>query len=133
MEPSNPNSLHPQELPAPVDPEQSPAEIAAQPEISGNQTQPLTPAPSVAPIATPILPTAPAPIDPATITGSGGMSSDNLIADDSDLIEKEWVLKAKAIVAQTKNDPYTQNRSMTEVKADYLKKRYNKDLKISEG
>ncbi len=56
-----------------------------------------------------------------------------LIADDADLIEKEWVVRAKAIVAQTKDDPHTQNSEMNKVKADYLKKRYNKDLKTSES
>lgn len=57
----------------------------------------------------------------------------DLMADDTDLIEKEWVLKAKAIVAQTKDDPHLQNHEMTKVKADYLKKRYNKDLKVSKS
>ncbi len=56
-----------------------------------------------------------------------------LIADDADLIEKEWVVRAKAIVTQTKDDPHMQNQEMNKVKADYLKKRYNKDLKISES
>jgi len=55
-----------------------------------------------------------------------------LIADDTDLIEKEWVNKAKAIVERTKNDPHTQNKEMTKIKADYLKKRYNKDIKLPE-
>lgn len=54
------------------------------------------------------------------------------IADDTDLIEKEWVIKAKHIVAQTAQDPYLQNKEMSKVKADYLKKRYNKDLKLAE-
>jgi hypothetical protein len=54
------------------------------------------------------------------------------IADDIDLIEKEWVVKAKEIVAKTKDDPYRQNQEMSKVKADYLKKRYNKDLRLSE-
>jgi len=52
------------------------------------------------------------------------------IADDLDLIEKEWVDKAKAIVAQTRNDPYAQNKEINTFKADYMKKRYNKDIKI---
>ena len=55
------------------------------------------------------------------------------IADDSDLIEKEWVTKAKHIVEQTKHDPYVQNQEVNKMKADYLKKRYNKDLKLSEN
>lgn len=51
------------------------------------------------------------------------------IADDIDLIEKEWVAKAKQIVQQTKDDPFKQNQAMTNVKADYIKKRYNRELK----
>lgn len=54
------------------------------------------------------------------------------IADDTDLIEKEWVVKAKEIVARTRNDPYKQNKEVERVKAEYLKKRYNKDIKITE-
>lgn len=54
------------------------------------------------------------------------------IADDTDLIEKEWVLKAKEIVARTKNDPYQQNKEVERMKADYMKKRYNKDIKVTE-
>lgn len=54
------------------------------------------------------------------------------IADDADLIEKEWVEKAKMIVNATKDDPYKQTKEMTRMKADYLKKRYNKDLKLSQ-
>lgn len=61
------------------------------------------------------------------------MASTPAIADDTDLIEKEWVLKAKQIVEQTKDDPYTQNQEMNRMKADYIKKRYNKDVKIEES
>jgi len=64
--------------------------------------------------------------DPAG-SGTSGMP---MIADDTDLIEKEWVDKAKQIVAQTSHDPYLQNKEINKVKADYLKKRYNKDLKL---
>lgn len=55
-----------------------------------------------------------------------------IIADDSDLIEKEWVLKAKEIVARTKHDPYQQNKEVERIKADYMKKRYNKDVRITD-
>lgn len=53
-------------------------------------------------------------------------------AEDSDLIEKEWVERAKQIVEHTKEDPYEQQRALSQMKADYLKKRYNKDIKISD-
>lgn len=67
-------------------------------------------------------------------TGSMVMGSQGTpaIADDIDLIEKEWVHKAKEIVEHTNGDPYTQNKEMNKVKADYLKKRYNKDLKLED-
>lgn len=54
------------------------------------------------------------------------------IADDTDLIEKEWVEKAKEIVARTKHDPYQQNKEVERMKADYMKKRYNKDIRVTE-
>lgn len=55
-----------------------------------------------------------------------------MIADDVDLIEKEWVEKAKEIVNKTKDNPYLQNKAISEIKTDYIKKRYNKDLSKSE-
>lgn len=54
------------------------------------------------------------------------------IADDIDLIEKEWVVKAKEVVDKTKDNPYLQNKAISEMKADYIKKRYNKDLDKSD-
>ena len=53
-------------------------------------------------------------------------------ADDVDLIEKVWVEKAKEIVDGTINDPYTQSRQINQIKVDYIKKRYNKDLKVED-
>jgi hypothetical protein len=52
-----------------------------------------------------------------------------LIADDVDVIEKEWVDKAKNIVNQTKEDPYAQEQEVSRLQADYLAKRYNKNIK----
>ncbi len=62
-------------------------------------------------------------VDPVVVQTS------HIGASDIDLIEKEWVLKAKAIVAHTHGDPYTQNKEINKIKADYIKKRYNKDIK----
>lgn len=53
------------------------------------------------------------------------------VADDVDLIEKEWVNKVKEIVEKTKNDPYEQSKQLTVLKADYLQKRYNKSIKLT--
>jgi hypothetical protein len=51
--------------------------------------------------------------------------TDSLPANDVDLIEKAWVVKAKAIVEQTKNDPYEQSNELTKIRNDYQSKRFN--------
>lgn len=61
-------------------------------------------------------------------TSSAGAAT--LTASDADLIEKEWVDKAKQIVEQSKEDPHMQSSQMSRFKAEYMKKRYNKDIKI---
>lgn len=53
-------------------------------------------------------------------------------ADDIDLIEKMWVQKAKKIVDETVGDPFKQNLQINKMKADYIKKRYDKDVKFIE-
>lgn len=54
------------------------------------------------------------------------------IADDGDVIEKEWVEKAKQIVERTRQDPYNQTRELHKFKAEYLQKRYNKTIEAVE-
>ncbi len=79
------------------------------------------------------------PVDPlpinnvsTTVTSNkDNNSAQPLIADDVDLIEKEWVEKAKQIVNQTKDDPHTQNKELNNFKAGYIKKRYNKEMIIN--
>lgn len=89
---------------------------------------PSAPSPSVAdswlPPTVPVKPQTPA-------AGSDGNAvqtnvSAPAIADDGDIIEKEWVLKAKQIVERTRQDPYRQTKEMHAFKAEYMKKRYNK-------
>ncbi len=87
----------------------------------------------------PIVPSLPIPLQPTQqLIGSVpvlnplGTSSDvPALASDDEVIEKEWVDKAKKIVDQTKNDPYQQEKEVSKLQADYLKKRYGKDVKLS--
>ena len=65
-------------------------------------------------------------------SAAAAYSSAPVVAYDTDLIEKEWVEKAKEIVARTSHDPHLQNKEMNKFKADYLKKRYNKEIKLNE-
>ena len=50
------------------------------------------------------------------------------IANDDDLIEKEWVDKAKKVIAETKDDPYRREQEVNRLQADYLAKRYGRQL-----
>ena len=85
----------------------------------------------------PVLPpiqavTAPPPVviaDDAT-----GATDDDLpvVANDDDLIEKEWVDKAKKVIMQTKDDPYRRELEISKLQADYLRKRYGKELGSSQ-
>jgi hypothetical protein len=61
-------------------------------------------------------------------------TKDNMpaVAKDDDLIEKEWVNKAKEIVNETRDDPYKRDQEVNKLQVDYLKKRYGKELGITE-
>jgi hypothetical protein len=86
--------------------------------------QPVLPAPVVLP-----EPVTPVADDTNTQASDNGMP---LVAHDDDLIEKEWVDKAKKIIVQTKDDPYAREREVGKLQADYLRKRYGKELGVPE-
>lgn len=71
-------------------------------------------------------------------TDIGGTASSEIqidvpeVAGDIDLIEKEWVRKAKDIVMRTQGDPYAQNKQINRMKVEYIKKRYDKDIRTSD-
>lgn len=88
-----------------------------QPEPQSSQTSPI----QISPTQLTAIPQAPTSIN----TTSGFQ-----VADDKDVIEPEWVQKAKAIVSSTSDDPYKQSEDLTVLKADYMQKRYNKIVKL---
>jgi len=103
---------------------------------TGPEMTPAAPAERAPRPSTPPTTSVP-PVDPQLPVGddnSGGgpQPAGPAVADDSDKIESEWVVKAKQIVNATRHDPYQQNRQLAAFKADYLKKRYNKIVKLSE-
>ncbi len=71
-----------------------------------------------APVAVPITPVTQVPVS----------TSSPAIAADEDVIEKEWVDKAKQILAATSDDPHTRTEQVNQLQKDYLKKRYGKEL-----
>lgn len=104
-------------------------EFASQTSTNNRSGSPGLPAPvatSAASSAVPsVAPTATVqPPDPSTMPQ---------IADDIDLIEKEWVEKAKQIVEKTKDDPRTQTAELDKVKIEYRKKRFNQEAQTGKG
>lgn len=55
-----------------------------------------------------------------------------LVADDADLIEKEWVDRAKKIIQDTRDDPAKREEQVSQLQKDYLKKRYGKEIGAAE-
>jgi hypothetical protein len=87
--------------------------------LCSNKRQPPAQAPSVQQI-------------PIQSQPSGYQLTAGLPAKDADLIEKQWVDRAKAIVDQTQDDPFRQNKEMSKMKADYIKKRFNKSIPVED-
>lgn len=74
----------------------------------------------------------PAPVNPPQPADRTDPASTTAVADDTDVIEKEWVEKAKKIVSATKSDPHQQEKEVSKLQADYLLKRYGKQIKLAE-
>lgn len=133
MEPkSSPESFpqvpHSVELPSPASPEHAPTQTPERAEPTPERNHEHI---SRAPVAVPAtLPTpVVVPTTTANDTSASSPSDDNpAIAADEDLIEKEWVDKAKKIIAETRDDPHKREQEVGKLQADYLKKRYGKDL-----
>lgn len=87
------------------------------------------PASVVAPtpvLPTPVITAVPQPPMPQAV--QSGVNTNPTVANDDDLIEKEWVDKAKQIITQTRDDPHQREQQVGALQRDYLKKRYGKEL-----
>lgn len=98
------------------------------PEIAPNQ--PSRPEAESAPPATlPAMPVALPQVDDQSGTGAV-QQDDSWSADaaDEDLIEKEWVDRAKKIIEDTKEDPYRREQEIGQLQREYIKKRYGREV-----
>jgi uncharacterized protein (DUF4415 family) len=82
-----------------------------------------------------VQPVAPPPLPQLQPVGQSQQQSqpqdtNPAVAADDDLIEKEWVEKAKKVIAETKHDPHLQEQAVSRLQADYLQKRYGKTVKL---
>jgi hypothetical protein len=77
------------------------------------------------------MPTLPAPVV-TTPQDTGQAASDDsgapIVANDDDLIEKEWVDKAKQIISETKDDPYRREREINKLQIEYIRRRYGREI-----
>ena len=58
---------------------------------------------------------------------------DPAVAVDGDVIEKEWITKAKQIVSKTADDPYKQQDEVSKLMTDYIFKRFGRKIGDSNG
>jgi len=80
----------------------------------------------VAQIAMPALP---APVLTTTQSISSAVSDDSpIVANDDDLIEKEWVDKAKKILSETREDPYKREQEISKLQIEYIRRRYGRQI-----
>ncbi len=108
-------------------PEQGPERSPEQrPEQSPIEMAPVAPPQPLPQQAIPPVPTTPQATPSSDSTQV--ISSNPISANDDDMIEKEWVSRAKQILTQTRDDPYARERAIGELQRDYLMKRYGKQL-----
>jgi hypothetical protein len=80
-------------------------------------------------VSAPVIP--PVVVDPVA-TATTSISDSPVTAGDDDVIEKEWVDKAKKIITETRDDPHTRTTRVNNLQKDYLQKRYGKVIGASE-
>lgn len=81
----------------------------------------------------PVLPAMPIAIpavqaDSTQSPATDSSSTNPAVAADEDLIEKEWVDKAKKIIEETKEDPYRRELEIGKLQRDYIRKRYGREI-----
>lgn len=86
--------------------------------------------------ALPTAPTAASVNSPGSSTysqavNSASVSGAPVAAEDSDMIEQEWVAAVKRTLEQYKNDPYALSQAMTSLRQDYLQKRYGRTVEAA--
>jgi hypothetical protein len=113
-------------------PEQMPQSVETQPRTA--EREPRVEAQQQAPVDPATLPALPSHLyGPASADDeqqSAPVVANPVAAKDEDLIEKEWVDKAKKIIQETRDDPYQQEKEISKLQADYMKKRYGKNIKV---
>lgn len=126
------NHLQPEMAPAPEASEAAPGQ-SVEHASSGQEASPgkqppqitaVTPAVDAAALAQPAAAT---PV--ADDVGATPVQATGTPTKDGDRIEKEWIDRAKEIVAKTLDDPHAQKEAVSKAKAEYIQKRFNKVIR----
>lgn len=79
-----------------------------------------------------VMPALPVPVLPQPAAAGSQQVADDAstpsVAGDDDLIEKEWVDKAKKIIADTQDDPYRREKEISRLQIEYIRKRYGREI-----
>jgi hypothetical protein len=100
----------------------------ARPEQAGKQA----PAPAL-PVIPGDIPAADTPVIAIPAPDDIHTPTSDHPAKDIERIEPVWVNKAKEIIAQTHDDPHLRKEEMSRVKAEYIQKRFNKQIKTDQA
>lgn len=88
------------------------------------------------PIALPQdMPDAPAPTLPSDdmADDDSAQTLPSLPTSEGHVDLRPWVDKTKEVIASTKDDPFTQKREISKVKAEFIKNRFNKVIKAEDS
>jgi hypothetical protein len=140
MNPSSLNEMPNLNLPPPNIEQNSIEQVLTNPNINRETIEQLpTSQNNVSPIQGAVSPTLAAPTPLANQPVSNNiifqqlLSGYPMVAHDGNRIEEGWVIKMKQVINATKDDPYMQAKAVALSKADYIKKRYNKEIKLDNG
>lgn len=89
----------------------------------------LAPSPPMMPM--PAMPVPPVTQAPVPVVSNDPATANPIAANDDDVIEKEWVDRAKQVIIQTKDNPYAREKAIGELQRDYLAKRYGRQIGAS--
>ncbi len=117
--PSNPNIY---QMPAAPGMERLPV---VSPERHGEQSSGRELSPVIAQGLT--LPAVPTTVIPAPSQPQGSVNAP-VTAADEDLIESEWVNRAKQIIRETEGDPHERERQISELRRTYIRERYGRQI-----
>jgi len=125
-------------------PETPPASGGDSSELSDNKVETSVTTPEVSPSKQPIQPVISIPQadvpDMSAISSQVQQDDQPTVpvpiaqgAGDEDRIPKPWIDRTKTVVAQNRDDPFTQKIEVSKVKAEYIKQRFNKVVKTDTG